>query len=76
MFRIMTVTSRRDNYETLYKYLTTTVDGETKPLELSDRTELDKKVEDMLNNGGYAKDDFIIVTPVDYKIDARDYTNQ
>lgn len=73
MFRIMTAVSKRDNSETLYKFLTTTIDGVTKPLEMKDRTELDTRVEKMLNDEGYAKDDFIIVSVTDYKIDARDY---
>ena len=73
MYRIMLVKAQRDKYETLYQYLTTTVDGVTKPFEFATREDLDLKVEQMLNTDGYAKSDFIIVQPVDYAIDARDY---
>lgn len=34
MYRIMIAQAKRDNYETLYKYLTTNIDGEVIPLEL------------------------------------------
>lgn len=37
--------------------------------------DLDKRVEKMLNEEGYAKSDFIIVRVVDYTIDATAYTN-
>lgn len=73
MFSIMTAVSKRDNNETLYKFLNTTVDNVTKPVELKDRNELDARVEKMLNEEGYSKDDFIIVTLTNYKIDAKDY---
>lgn len=66
---------KRDNYETLYKYLTTNIDGEVIPLELGSKEALDKRVEKMLNEEGYAKGDFIIVRVVDYTIDATAYTN-
>lgn len=62
MYRIMIAQAKRDNYETLYKYLTTNIDGEVIPLELG-------------SEEGYAKSDFIIVRVVDYTIDATAYTN-
>lgn len=61
MYRIMIAQAKRDNYETLYKYLTTNIDGEVIPLELGSKEALDKRVEKMLNEEGYAKSDFIIV---------------
>ena len=66
MYRIMIAQAKRDNYETLYKYLTTNIDGEVIPLELGSKEALDKRVEKMLNEEGYAKSDFIIVRVVDY----------
>ena len=65
MYRIMIAQAKRDNYETLYKYLTTNIDGEVIPLELGSKEALDKRVEKML----------IIVRVVDYTIDATAYTN-
>ena len=77
MYRIMLVKSKRDNYASLYQWLTeeVTVDDETeiKPVEFATEQELDEKVESMLNDEGYAKSDFIIVKFVDYTIDATDY---
>ena len=77
MYRIMLVKSKRDNYASLYQWLTeeVTVNEETeiKPVEYETEQELDQKVESMLNDDGYAKSDFIIVKFVDYKIDATDY---
>lgn len=70
MYRIMLVTSIRENYESLYKYLTITDDeGNVIPYEAANDDELDAKVESMLNDG-YAKNDFIIVTVKDYNINA------
>jgi len=73
MYRIMVVKSKKDNYESLYQYLTTTVDNQVSPREFSDTASLDTFVEGMLNDG-YSKADFIIVQPVEYTIDAKDYT--
>ena len=75
MYRIMIVTSHRDKYESLYKYLTTTIDGETMPLEIETKEKLDERVEKMLNEEGYSKKDFIVVRVIDYTIDAKDYSD-
>ena len=75
MYRIMIAQSKRKNYETLYQYLTTNVDGVISPLELKSKEELDTRIEKMLNEDGYAKDDFIVVQVVDYTIDATSYTD-
>lgn len=75
MYRIMIAQSKRKNYETLYQYLTTNVDGVIFPLELKSKEELDARIEKMLNEDGYAKDDFIVVQVVDYTIDATSYTD-
>ena len=69
----MIVRSKRDNYQSLYQYLTTEIDGVISPLELETDKDLDEKVEKMLNEDGYAKDDFIIIRTVGYSIDAKDY---
>lgn len=75
MYRIMLAQSKRKNYETLYQYLTTNIDGVVSPLELSSKEELDARIEKMLNEDGYAKDDFIVVEVIDYTIDATSYTD-
>lgn len=75
MYRIMIAESKRANYETLYRYMTTTVDGVTSPLEIETKEALDVKVQKMLNDDGYAKDDFIIVQVIDYTLDAMDYSD-
>ena len=69
MYKIMTLVSKRDKHESLYKFLTETVEvegleegeQEIKVVDLKDKTELDAKVESMLNDEGYSKSDFIIV---------------
>lgn len=79
MYRIMIVKSKRDNYTSLYQYLTTTVTdeetGEEQTVidEFADEAALDKQVEKMLNEDGFAKADFIIVKHIDYQIDANGY---
>ena len=81
MYRIMIVKSKRDNYASLYQYLTTTVTDEetgeeqTVVAEFADETTLDNQVEKMLNEDGFAKADFIIVKHIDYQIDASGYVN-
>lgn len=72
-YKIMVKKADRENYDSLYKFLTTTVDGVVKPVEFATREEMDVKVEKMLNDEGYSKADFIIVNVVDYTIDAKDY---
>ena len=74
-YRIMVVKSERSNYASLYQYLTTVVDDVIVPVEYETKEDLDAKVEEMLNDGGYSKSDFIIVNVVDYTIDAKDYTD-
>ena len=76
MYRIMIAQSKRDNFASLYQYLTTNVDGEVSPLELQNKEELDARIEKMLNEDGYSKDDFIVVEVVDYTIDATSYTDE
>lgn len=76
MYRIMIAQSKRDNFASLYQYLTTNVDGEVSPLELESKEELDARIEKMLNEDEYSKDDFIVVEVVDYTIDATSYTDE
>ena len=74
MYRIMIVKSKKDDYASLYQYLTQTVNGVVSPMEFPDTTTLDAYVESMLNST-YSKSDFIIVQPVEYTIDAKDFTS-
>ena len=67
-YRIMIAKSIKENFQTLYQYLTTNIDGEIKPLELDEEDNLDVYIEDMLNNQGYSKNDFLIVNVKDYTI--------
>ena len=76
MYRIMIAQSKRSNYQSLYQYLTTNVDGIISPVEIATKEERDKKIEKMLNEDGYAKDDFIIVETVEYSIDATGYSDE
>ena len=69
MYRIMLAKSKKENYGSLYQFLTSTVDGVTTPVEFSSEQALDTYVETMLN-GSYSKSDFIIVQVKDYNIDA------
>lgn len=78
MYRIMLVKSKRDNYASLYQWLTTSTTGEdgavtVAPVEFADEDALDEKVEYMLNDEGYAKSDFIVVKYIEYKVEAIDY---
>ena len=75
MYRIMVVKSKKDNYASLYQYLTTTIDGVISPVELASKESLDSKIESMLNDEGYAKSDFIVVEVIDYSIDATSYSD-
>lgn len=80
MYKIMTLVSKRKDYESLYKFLTETTETdegeeEIKVVDLKDKVELDAKVESMLNDEGYSKSDFIVVKVVDYTINAKDYTD-
>ena len=82
MYRIMLVKSKRDNFASLYQWLTVeqTVEDEdgnhvksVVPMEFQDEVSLDEQVERMLNEEDYSKSDFIVVNYVDYRIDATDY---
>lgn len=80
MYRIMLIKTKKDNYASLYNWLTEEVDdgeGNTvvAPLEYETEELLDAKVESMLNDEGYAKADFIVVKLIDYTITAQDYTD-
>lgn len=74
-YRFLITKSKKPDFCSLYQYLTTIVDGVISPVEVEGAEALDAQVEKMLNEQGYAKDDFLIVKVVDYTIDARDYTN-
>lgn len=73
MYKIMFVKAKRDDNETLYQFLT---DDENAVLKFETKEELNTQVETMLNEGGYAKSDFIIVNIIDYTISVSDYTDE
>ena len=73
-YRFLINKSKKPDYGSLYQYLTTSIDGVILPVEVEGEAALDTQVERMLNEQGYAKDDFIIVKVVDYTIDAKDYS--
>lgn len=70
-YRIMLAVSKKDNYETLYQYDTTEIDGEVKPREFNTEQELEEYVKTLLE--AYSKSDFIIVTEKEYSIDTDIY---
>ena len=74
-YRFLIAKSKKPDYGSLYQYLTTTVDGVIHPVEIEGSEALDTQVEKMLNEQGYAKDDFLIVKVVEYTIDAKDYSD-
>lgn len=77
MYCIMVAKAVRDNFETLYQFMTTTNDNdETVILEIETKEELDKKIESMLNDDGYAKSDFVVAKIIDYTIDVIDYSDE
>ena len=79
MYRIMLVRSNRNNYGSLYSWMTeerrdSKGDMRLLPVEYETEEEVDAKIEDMLNNDGYSKSDFIVVKHIDYTIYTSDYT--
>lgn len=74
-YRFLIAKSKKPNYASIYQYLTTIVDDVIYPVEVEGSEALDVQVEKMLNEQGYAKDDFLIVRVVDYTIDAKDYSD-
>lgn len=73
MFRIMEVKEKGIDYTTTYVFKTHNVDGVILPIEFDSLSSLDEYVEDLLNNKGYAKSDFIIVEVKDYTVSADIY---
>ena len=74
-YRIMFVVQEKSNLETIYKFDTTVVCGEVKYREFNTETSLDDYVEYLLNHGGYAKKDFIVVSVKDYNIKSDIFEN-
>jgi hypothetical protein len=72
----MNVKEQGKDYTSSYVFKTHNVDGVIKPIEFSTLEELDVYVEDLLNNKGYAKSDFIIVEVKDYTISSDLYEEQ
>ena len=75
VYRIMFAVQQKSNYETVYKFDTVELDGEIKYREFVSETELDTYVESLLNEGGYAKKDFIVVSVTDYDVEADIFKN-
>lgn len=75
IYRIMFVVQEKSNLETIYKFDTTEIDGEIKYREFNTETSLDDYVEYLLNEGGYAKKDFIVVSVKDYNVKSDIFVN-
>lgn len=75
VYRIMFAVQEKPNYETVYKFDTVETDGEIKYREFTTEQELDTYVESLLNEGGYAKKDFIVVSVTDYDVEANIFKN-
>ena len=75
VYRIMFVVQEKNNLETIYKFDTTEVDGEVNYREFNTETSLDDYVEYLLNEGGYAKKDFIVVSVKDYNVKSDIFVN-
>lgn len=75
IYRIMFVVQERENLETVYKFDTIEIDGEIQYREFNTETALDDYVEYLLNEGGYSKKDFIVVSVVDYDVEADIFDN-
>ena len=70
MYRILELVSKKDNHQSLYKFQTTEIDGVIQPREFETDESLDEYVEDLLNNKGYAKSDFLVVSVKEYGVKA------
>lgn len=73
MFNIMLKKEDGIDYTSTYVFKTHNVDGTILPIEFETLEELDRYVEDLLNNKGFAKSDFIIVEVKDYVVSADIY---
>ena len=73
VYRIMFVEKEKDNLGNIYRFDTIDIDGEIKYREFKTETEIDDYVEYLLNDAGYAKKDFIVVSIRDYNVDADIY---
>ena len=76
MFNIMLKKEDGIDYTSTYVFKTHNVDGTILPIEFETLEELDRYVEDLLNNKGFAKSDFIIVEVKDYSVKADIYEQQ
>lgn len=74
-YRLMFVEQERENLETVYRFDTIEIDGVTQYREFTTEQELDTYIEDLLNDGGYAKKDFIVVSVVDYDVETDIFDN-
>lgn len=75
VYRIMFVEKEKDDLGNIYRFDTIDIDGEIKYREFKTETELDDYVEYLLNDAGYAKKDFIIVSIRDYNVKSDIFVN-
>lgn len=67
-YRVMFLVSKRDNYESLYKFDITTIDNNIQYKEFDTLEQADDYVEFLLNNSKYSKDEILVVQIKDYDI--------
>ena len=70
-YRIMVVAAKKDNNKSLYKYL---LDGE-KIYEATTLDEIDAKIEKMLNEEGYAKNNLVVINELEFNVFANVVNN-
>ena len=70
-YRLMFLLSKRDNLEDLYKYDTTTIDGEIVYREFETLEEADAYVETLLNQQGYSKEDIMVVCEREFDVEVK-----
>ena len=70
-YRIMIVAAKKDNNKSLYKYL---LDGD-KIYEAASLDEIDAKIEKMLNEEGYAKNNLIVINELEFNVFANVVNN-
>ena len=73
-YRIMLVT-KEDGNNSSYQFMTKMVKGTPTILEYETKSDIDDKIEYMLNSEGYAKADFIVVKVIGYSVLAYDYSD-
>lgn len=70
MYRIMLLTQKKVNEASTYQFFTEKVLNQYTIYEANTLEELDEKIEQLLNDEGYAKEQLVPVQIVDYKVSA------